>query len=99
MENQIEEAYTQVKKAHNSKEKEILVWHIDARKNGIKDSIFLNENNETISSYNIMNFLRKGDIHNQSFIKNDSLILQSYRKALDLSIQKKDTLLTRLTFG
>ncbi|WP_282086319.1 sensor histidine kinase [Aquimarina algiphila] len=98
MENQIEEAYTQVKKAHNSKEKEILVWHIDARKNGIKDSIFLNENNETISSYNIMNFLRKGDIHNQSFIKNDSLILQSYRKALDLSIQKKDTLLTRLTF-
>ncbi len=98
LENQIEEAYTQVKKAHNSKEKEILVWHIDARKNGIKDSIFLNENNETISSYNIMNFLRKGDIHNQSFIKNDSLILQSYRKALDLSIQKKDTLLTRLTF-
>ncbi|WP_109437219.1 sensor histidine kinase [Aquimarina sp. AU119] len=98
LENQIEEAYTQVKKAHNSKEKEILVWHIDARKNGIKDSIFLNENNETISSYNIMNLLRKGDIHNQSFIKNDSLILQSYRKALDLSIQKKDTLLTRLTF-
>ncbi len=96
---QIDDAYMHIDKVSFSKEKKIALWHINAMKKGIKDSLTTIENSNTPSFYAVMNLLKQGDIYNQASIKNDSLIIQNYRKALDLSIQKNDTTLTRFTFN
>jgi len=93
----IKDAQIILNKKPKSDVKSLLQWNINTLKFGIKDTIVLdNSNNSYI--YKSLKYLKDGDIYKYLSSNNDSIAFDNYRKSLINAQRKKDTLLIRYSY-
>jgi len=74
-----------------------LQWHIDSQLYGINDTVVNPEANNTLSFYSIINLLKEGEIYEEPLFDKELTAFEKYRKALNLSLEKKDSALIRFS--